>query len=39
MVLSIIFMILISGRIFRMSTLMVGKKPSPEEIWNWIKIK
>lgn len=39
MVLSIVFMIFVSGRIFRMSTLMVGKKPTPQEIWSWLKIK
>ncbi len=39
MVLSIVAMIFISGRIFRMSTLMVGKKPTPQEIWHWIKAR
>ncbi|NOX90670.1 MAG: ABC transporter permease [Calditrichaeota bacterium] len=39
MIVSIGFMIIISGRIFRMSTLMVGKKLTPQEIWTWIKIK
>ncbi len=39
MVVSIAVMIWISGRIFRMSTLMIGKKPTPQEIWSWIKVK
>ncbi len=38
MVVSILAMIFIAGRIFRMSTLMVGKKPTPQEIWHWIKV-
>ena len=38
MILSIAVMIFIAGRIFRVSTLMIGKKPTPQEIWHWIKV-
>lgn len=37
MVVSILFILFIAGRIFRMATLMQGKKPSWNEIFRWIR--
>jgi ABC-2 type transport system permease protein len=37
MVLSIVAVILISGKLFRLATLMQGKKPTWEEVLYWLK--
>ncbi len=38
MVISILFVIFVAGRIFRVATLMQGKKASWTEIWRWLKV-
>jgi len=37
MLISILFMIVIAGRLFRVNTLMMGKKPTWKEILRWLQ--
>jgi len=39
MVFSIVLVILLAGRLFRLSTLIQGKKPTFREIWYWLSAR
>ncbi|NLT49576.1 MAG: ABC transporter permease [Ignavibacteria bacterium] len=36
-ILTLIFVVIISGKIYRLGIIATGKKPSPKELLNWIK--
>ena len=39
MLVSILFVILVAGKIFRVATLLQGKKITWAEAWYWLKVK
>ena len=39
LIISIVFTVWLSSKIYRVGILMYGKKPSYKEIWKWLKYK